>query len=205
MSMKYSRTCLVALLFLCTFTSGSFADMPGKLFKMKTANVGMSKVLFKLDLKTGDLGLTNFWEADPCYDPGARWNMRLIIATVSDVVTPTLFTFGSDWSCKAHPNASFKGTLSSGNCQLRWSLRNDSNFFPQSGKLVVKCLVPLSVATIDSVYIAFATSPDAGYSHDVCFFNATAHPNSPAIVKKDGSDGKSIKMLNAPSDACERP
>jgi hypothetical protein len=104
-----------------------------------------------------------------------------------------------------------KATLNTGDCQIKFSytcVNCSGGPDPgDKGTLSIKCLLsaPVASPTMSASVDFYDTSVPNAWNHGICFGNAAANPacTSPAIVKKDGSDGKSVKMSTAPVDACQ--
>lgn len=188
-----------AILSVCIVPSDSFADMIGTLFKQKAiTNTGTSKIKFKRKLHKADGDGLTFAEIAPYL--GLNISIDLTNGngdTLSKSIT-------GNWLCTIAPSGKAKCLLDTGDCQAKYSLKFHGNDGSYTGALSVKCVVPWPVSTTDNVEIDFS-NPSSPFvvTHDICFLNAAFGYTNAAVVKKDGSDGKSVKMLNAPINACE--
>jgi len=164
----------------------------------------MSKVLIKRTFHKDDpdafeLGVY----INPCETPSLHWNLNIEINSSAGTILKYIGLPTNAWDltkCTLTPNNE-KASLNTGDCEVHYKSVVDSSG-NISGKLAVKCLLVGAVGTIQSV-IVHIQLPETNISDDMCFLNGASGYSSAATVKKDGSDGKSIKMLNAPLTACE--
>ena len=179
------------------------ADMIGTSFKQKAASGGMSKVLIKRTLHKGDADASAIgFDLDPCnVAPSEHWVLDIEINSSAGTIDKAIDVLSPAWDLtQCFMGIVDKATLDTGDCQIQYKsvLTTDP---PASGKLTVKCLLAGAVGTIQNVVVTVHNGVFP--LHKICFFNGAGGYLSPATVKKDGSDGKSIKMLNAPLSACE--
>jgi hypothetical protein len=90
--------------------------------------------------------------------------------------------------------------IDDGQCKLRIRYKGDFTKIPaDSTKVRLSCLLPGTVvSTTDNVEVVFRWSTGGpGDDYLACMY-APGVGSRPAIVKRDGSDGKGVKIVKAP-------
>jgi len=185
--------------------SAAFADMGGTRFQQKfRATTGLSKIKVTRVLKPGNTDAASFVQIDPC-NVGPN-DIDILIQGDTQTFEKKIDLTGT-WlsTCGASKAKSFADT---GDCQVKYSTNyGDGILSLVKAKLTILCTLPWIVDSLnkglgnDVVAIYFDYN---NYYDDICFYPPTSpYGNSPSVVKRDGSDGKSIILLSAPVDACE--
>jgi len=169
---------------------------------------GVSRVVFKRTAGKGSADLDAFALIDPCGDgfgvsgPGLEVDITNSLVGLYGV---TLAAPSAPWlrTCRGYNNrigGTDRSYLDTGNCKIRLSVTwTRASLIPASvvrASVKASCSLPFPVAPTADAYLQFVMSTPSGLDwHPMCFL---ASGPGAATVLKDGSDGKHVRMTNAP-------
>jgi hypothetical protein len=192
----------------------SAQDMFGDSFTQKySQRTGVSKIRFKRIWNEDSPDLYYIWnDLNIClHNPPTLFRITIYAPNFSHSIEFTLDGTQDRSKCKWSDNVGTtdKMKLTVGNCVIKQTVKFDAvgGFQVRKGKLDVACVLPVTVAPVDTgeqINFTVETPPGNLYAeHDVCFIPpAECSSSDGCVVIEDGSDGKSIKLYNASAGAC---
>jgi len=203
MKMLAVVTCVVLAV-----TSQAMAQLPGlagtSFSQSYSTASGLSKITFKRTASKGALDWRAFYIIDPCptasqpYGPGLEVDITnslglygLALAPPNALWATTTCDIGS-----VAGTATDSGSLDTGPCKIRFKLTvDDLSSALIHGSVSAKCSLPIPVAPTSAAYLQFVRDDSGLLFYPMCFLSSGL---GAAEVVKDGSDGKHVKMKNAP-------